>query len=75
MAERASAQLTFGVAHAFALGAKVLDAQLSYCAHCQTLRVEQPGKATSYIRRRPEAERVIEVEPPCVSPGRFEAPW
>lgn len=54
--------------------------RLSTCGHCETLRVEhgaEPAPETTvFIRRRAkEEERIVTVEPPCVSPAvPFRAP-
>lgn len=50
-------------------------ASLSSCVGCGTLRVLD-GERAAYVRRRADAERVTEAEPPCLSPrAAFRAPW
>lgn len=79
--------MSFLLRHPWKIGARFpalpgrAPMRLSSCAHCETLRVEhgdEPSPATTvFIRRRAiEAERIVTLEPPCVSPGApFRAPW
>lgn len=61
---------------ALAGGVVVIGAMLATCPHCETLRVTEPSRVTFIQRKLPEAERVRELEPPCIGAAPFfKAPW
>lgn len=68
--------MTWQLHHNFVQGACILGAQLATCEHCGTLRVDAVDRKTVFIRRAAEeSDRVRELEPPCLSPAPFVAPW